>query len=432
MAPNGYLFMSFEEVGLHETIMKGVVAAGYTTPTPIQAQAIPVAVSGRDIIGCAQTGTGKTAAFVLPMLNRLVAGRNAGKNRLPRALVVAPTRELALQVEESVRTYGKYTSIRSQTIYGGVSIEPQIRNMRRGMDIVVATPGRLLDHMNRGTVDLSAVEVLVLDEADRMFDMGFIKDIRKIVAEIPRDRHTMLFSATMPSAVQELANSILTKPQFISIGERRNPAETVSQQVCSVVKERKMDLLLHVLENEDVENVIVFSRTKHGADRIVKNLGKRGFSATVMHSNRSQSQRQRALAGIKNGQFNILVATDIAARGIDVEGVSHVINFDTPNQAEDYIHRIGRTGRAEATGDAITFVARDEEGYLRDIERHTGKRITRKIYDGFEPRVEDREAQEHATAARGGGHSRRNAGTSGGSQGRRRSNSNRTRSARRR
>lgn len=402
--------MSFNSLGLSPNLLKSVSAAGYSKPTPIQSQAIPVALAGRDIIGCAQTGTGKTAAFVLPMLDRLSRHGASSHSRSPRALVVTPTRELALQVEESVRTYGRFASLFSQTIYGGVNIDQQIKRLRRGVDIVVATPGRLLDHMNRGTIDLSRIEVLVLDEADRMFDMGFINDIRKIVAEVPRKRHTMLFSATMPGAIRDLANSILTSPEMITVGETRNPAETVTQQVCAVVKERKMDLLLHVLETEPVSNVIVFSRTKRGADRIMKKLGQRGFAATVMHSNRSQGQRQRALAGLKNGQYNILVATDIAARGIDVDGVSHVINYDTPNQAEDYIHRIGRTGRAEMTGDALTFVAHDEEAYLRDIERHTGKRLTRKIYDGFELTHEDRKAQSHAAPPDGyrGDGSRRN------------------------
>ena len=384
--------MSFTNLGLSENVLRGIHDTGYTSPTPIQSRAIPVVTSGRDVIGCAQTGTGKTAAFVLPILSGLTGNHDSRKHRSPRALIVTPTRELALQIDESVRTYGKYVSLFSQTIYGGVAIEPQIKRLRRGVDIVVATPGRLLDHMERGTIDLSRIEMLVLDEADRMLDMGFIRDIRKIVAEIPRKRQTMLFSATMEAAVRDLAGSILDNPEYIEIGERRNPAESVSQQVCTVTKERKMDLLLHVLEQEDIENVIVFSRTKHGADRITKRLTRSGYAATVMHSNRSQSQRQRALAGLKKGEFNILVATDVAARGIDIDAVSHVINFDTPNQAEDYIHRIGRTGRAEATGEAITFVDRSEEAYLRDIERHTGKRITRKQYDGFEHRAEDRSA----------------------------------------
>jgi ATP-dependent RNA helicase RhlE len=376
--------ITFKQLGLSEKILRGVVDAGYSTPTPIQEQAIPIAAAGRDIIGCAQTGTGKTAAFVLPMLDRLISHRPSGGSRAVRALVVTPTRELAIQVEDAVRTYGKGTGIRSLSIYGGVGIGPQFSGLRRGVDIVVATPGRLLDHLDRGSIDLSRVEILVLDEADRMLDMGFIRDIRKIVKAVPNKRQTLLFSATMPREVQELANSILDQPEFISIGERTNPAETVMQQVCAVSQERKMDLLFHVLDTEPVQNALIFSRTKHRADRIMKKLNQMGYSVTVMHSNRSQGQRQKALEGFRTGRFNIMVATDIAARGIDVDGITHVINFDTPNVAEDYIHRIGRTGRAEATGDAITFVSRDEEAYLHQIERHTGQRLERKVYDGFD------------------------------------------------
>ena len=375
---------TFNSLGLAGETLKGVLAAGYTSPTPIQVAAIPVAREGRDLIGCAQTGTGKTAAFVLPILQRLTEAPRPRNGRPIRALVVAPTRELALQVEAAVQSYGTFTRLRSMAIYGGVGMRPQIQKLRRGVDIVVATPGRLLDHMGRGTVNLSDVEVLVLDEADRMFDMGFIKDIRKIVEQTPKSRQTLLFSATMPKAILALTRSIQHDPAFIEIGERRNPAETVVQQVCRVAPDAKMDLLRHVLQTEPTENVLVFSRTKHRADRIVKKLGKQGFAATVMHSNRSQGQRQRALEGFRDGTYQILVATDIAARGIDVDSISHVINYDTPNQAEDYIHRIGRTGRAEATGEAITFATRDEERYIHAIEHHTGQRLARKVYEGFE------------------------------------------------
>jgi ATP-dependent RNA helicase RhlE len=376
--------MSFKLLGLSATILKSVESAGYSTPTPIQAAAIPIVLAGRDIVGCAQTGTGKTAGFVLPMLDLMSDRRSNNRNRAPRALIVTPTRELAVQVEEAVRTYGRFSKLFSQTIYGGVSIDMQIKRLRRGVDIVVGTPGRLLDHINRGTLDLSAIEFVVVDEADRMFDMGFIKDIRTIIAETPQSRQTLLFSATMDTAVRKLADEILNQPESVTIGEVRNPAETVAQHVCGVTKERKLDLLLHVLDAETVDNVIVFSRTKHGADRITKRLGQKGHRAAVMHSNKTQSQRQRALDGFKTGRFNILVATDVAARGIDVDNISHVINFDTPNQPDAYIHRIGRTGRAEATGDAITFVSRDEERYLRDIERHTGRKLSNKAYDGFD------------------------------------------------
>ena len=373
---------TFNSLGLSGETLKGVLSAGYTSPTPVQAAAIPVALSGRDLVGCAQTGTGKTAAFVLPMLQRLLAARRSGGRRSIRALVVAPTRELALQVETAIRTYGAYTDLRSVAVYGGVGLPPQIKKLRQGVDIVVATPGRLLDHMERGNIDLSHVEILVLDEADRMFDMGFINDVRRIVARTPKSRQTLLFSATMPEAIQALTRSIQIDPANIEIGERRNPAETVIQQMCRVTSEGKMDLLFRVLQSEPAANMLVFSRTKHRADRIARQLGKQGFTATVMHSNRSQGQRQRALEGFRNGTFQILVATDIAARGIDVDGISHVINYDTPRQAEDYIHRIGRTGRAEASGQAITFVTRDEEQYLRAIERHTGQQLTHVAYQG--------------------------------------------------
>ena len=392
---------TFNALGLSEDILRGVVAAGYTTPTPIQESAIPVICAGRDLIGCAQTGTGKTAAFVLPMLDRLWADRKA---RGVRALVVTPTRELAGQVEDAVRTYGQATRLRSTAIYGGVAMHPQFRDLRRGVDIVVATPGRLLDHMNQGSIDLSAVEILVLDEADRMLDMGFINDIRKIIAAVPKKRQTLLFSATMHEAVRKLADTILNNPESIVVGNRRNPAETVMQQVCSVAQDRKMDLLFHVLRTEPVENVLIFSRTKHRADKITKKLGQEGWTATAMHSNKSQNQRQRALDGFRDGKYQIMVATDIAARGIDVDGISHVINFDTPNQPEDYIHRIGRTGRAEMTGDAITFVAHDEMAYLKLIERHTGRKLERKTYDGFESRGSTESQEVVVEAPRSGGY----------------------------
>jgi ATP-dependent RNA helicase RhlE len=374
---------TFQSLGLSGQVLRGVVDAGYTTPTPIQTAAIPVALAGRDITGTAQTGTGKTASFVLPMLHRL-ASRPSGEKRRPvRALVVAPTRELALQVEAAVRTYGKYTGLRSAAVFGGVGMGPQLDAFQRGIDIVSATPGRLLDHLGRGSLDLSQVEVLVLDEADRMFDMGFINDIRKIVTRLPKQRQTLLFSATMPPAIQQLAASIQQRPETVEVGQRRNPATSVTQYIYPVAETQKMDLLLHVLKTEAIENVLVFSRTKHRANRITKKLEQRGIAAAAIHSNRSQNQRQRALEDFKRGTVQVLVATDIAARGIDVDGISHVVNFDTPNQAEDYIHRIGRTGRADATGDAITFVSASEEDYLRQIEKHTGRRFERSTYDAF-------------------------------------------------
>ncbi|GIV58277.1 MAG: ATP-dependent RNA helicase RhlE [Rhodothermaceae bacterium] len=376
---------TFKALGLTGDVLNGVISAGYTTPTPIQTAAIPVACAGRDLIGCAQTGTGKTASFVLPLLDRLAGPTPSRRGRRPRALVLTPTRELALQVEAAVRTYGRHTRLRSLTVYGGAGLRPQIDRLRQGVDIVVATPGRLLDLMNRGHADLSQVACLVLDEADRMLDMGFIHDIRKIVAGTPATRQTMLFSATMSRDVQHLARSIMKNDAAtVKVGEQRNPAETVTQHACLVPQQRKMDLLVHVLENEPVRNVLVFSRTKHRADRITRQLIGHGFSATALHSNKSQNQRQRALRGFQQGRFQILVATDIAARGIDVDTISHVINYDIPTQAEDYIHRIGRTGRARTEGDALTFVAHDERSYLRNIERHTAQNIPRKVYDGFE------------------------------------------------
>ena len=375
--------ITFKSLGLVEPVMRGVKSAGYTKPTKIQAAAIPVARERHDLIGCAQTGTGKTAAFVLPMLDRLTRRKSKKGHRFIRSLVVVPTRELALQVTDAIRIYGRHTRLKELSIYGGVDIKRQTKFLRRGLDIVVATPGRLLDHINRGNIDLSKVELLILDEADRMLDMGFIRDIRKIISETPDVRQTMLFSATMPPSVEKLAESILHEPKYIEIGRRRNPAESVVQRMCAVQQAKKMELLVHVLEKESIENVIVFSRTKHRADRITRKLQRSGFRATVLHSNRSQYQRQQALKGLRNGKFQILVATNIASRGIDLEGVSHVINYDTPQQAENYIHRIGRTGRADTSGNAITFVGEGEFQYLRDIEKHTGKRIERLEFEGL-------------------------------------------------
>jgi len=428
---------TFQSLGLSAPVLRGVVDAGYTSPTPIQAAAIPPALAGKDITGTAQTGTGKTAAFVLPMLVRLSASPSSAQRRPVRALVVTPTRELALQVEEAVRTYGKHTGLRSVAVFGGVGMGPQLDAFRRGVDIVSATPGRLLDHIGRGSLDLSRVEVLVLDEADRMFDMGFINDVRKIVAKVPAKRQTLLFSATMPAPIQQLAASIQQRPESVEVGQRRNPASSVTQYIYPVAQTQKMDLLLHLLEAEKIENVLVFSRTKHRANRITKKLSQQGIAAAAIHSNRSQNQRQKALADFKSGDVQVLVATDIAARGIDVDGISHVVNFDTPNMAEDYIHRIGRTGRADATGDAITFVSADEEDYLRNIEKHTGRSFERSTYAEFsydtspEPAPEKNAGssgrgrssgqQGHSSRPRGGGQPRSGGRSSGGSTSGRRS-----------
>ncbi len=389
--------MGFSKLGLSDQILQGVRAAGYATPTPIQSMAIQPALAGRDIIGCAQTGTGKTAAFVLPLLQRLTnSGLSQRQHRHPRALVLTPTRELAQQVQDAVTTYGRFLTLRAVSIYGGVSMEPQLKMLRRGVDIVVATPGRLLDHLQRKTVDLSHIEVAVLDEADRMLDMGFIHDVMKIIALLPVERQTLLFSATLSPEINTLAGRILRDPQSVQAGERRNPVETVTQHFYTISQQTKLDLLLHALEAEKMESVLVFSRTKHGADRISRRLERKGISSVVLHSNRTQAQRQRALEGFKEARYRVLVATDIAARGIDVDGISHVINFDIPHYAEDYIHRIGRTARAGASGDAITFVGRDEQQYLGRIQQFTGKRYPVRTYPGFTAPKVDASAHLHA------------------------------------
>jgi ATP-dependent RNA helicase RhlE len=375
--------MGFTTFGLSDHILQGVRAAGYTSPTPIQSLAIRPALEGKDIIASAQTGTGKTAAFVLPILQRLaIASVDRRDARHPRALVLTPTRELAHQIQDAVETYGRFLSLHAVSIYGGVDMTKQVKLLRRGADIVVATPGRLLDHLQRSTIDLTKIQVLVLDEADRMLDMGFIKDVRKIIGRLPKARQTMLFSATLSNDINMLAGSILQDPETFQIGERRNPVETITQHFYEAPKEGKMDLLAHALNAETMESVLVFSRTKHGADKISRRLEQGGFASIAIHSNRTQAQRERALEGFKRGTYRVLVATDIAARGIDVSGISHVINFDVPQFAEDYIHRIGRTGRAGASGDAITFVSRDEHQYLRRIEQFTGKRFPVKLYPG--------------------------------------------------
>ena len=375
---------TFDTLGLAEPVRRGVTAAGYASPTPIQAATIPLALAGRDLIGCAQTGTGKTAAFVLPLLDRLSRTPAAGQ-RPVRALVVTPTRELAVQVEDALRGYGQFTGLRSVAVFGGVGFAPQAAAFRRGVDVVVATPGRLIDHLQQGTVRLDAVELLVLDEADRMFDMGFLPALRQIVKAVPTARQTLLFSATMPPEIERLAATILLNPERIQVGERSNPAATVAQRVVSVPQTQKLDLLLHLLKTEPAPRVLVFTRTKHRADRVAKKLAQQGFASAAIHGNRSQAQRQKALDGFKAGKIAVLVATDVAARGIDVDGLGRVVNFDVPNVPEDYIHRIGRTGRAEMTGEAVTFFSRDEEGDLRAIERHIGRGLERKAPVGFVP-----------------------------------------------
>jgi len=375
--------MPFKTFGLSDPLVQGILATGYTAPTEIQSQAIPAALSGRDVIGCAQTGTGKTAAFVLPVLNRLCHEETARKHPV-RALVLTPTRELAVQIERSILEYGRFLKLRALAVYGGVNIQRQITALQRGVDIVVATPGRLMDHMQRHTVDFKAIEVLILDEADRMLDMGFIKDVRKIVAALPTERQTMLFSATITSEVKAISRNMQKSPKMIQIGRLQNPIETVTQHIYPVQKSQKIALLLHMLQTDPMYSVLVFSRTKHGADKIRRKLGSAGIEAVAIHSNRSQSQRQKALDGFRNGKFQVMVATDIAARGIDVQGISHVINFDVPAFAEDYIHRIGRTGRAAATGDAISFVSPEEQEYLRKIEKFIDRHFEQKQCPGFD------------------------------------------------
>jgi ATP-dependent RNA helicase RhlE len=376
--------MTFSTIGLSPTIMRGVASSNYTTPTEIQRKSIPLVLDGKDIIGCAPTGTGKTAAFVLPILTRLESSISHGKSgRYPRALILTPTRELALQIEESIQAYGKFSGLRPISIYGGNGIGGQIARLNQGVDIVVATPGRLLDHLQRGSINLSHVEILVLDEADRMFDMGFIDAVKRIISRVPAQRQTLLFSATMSREVRSLVAGIQKNPHLIEIGTVNTPVNTVEQHFYQISQQSKMDLLLHVLKKGAIETMLVFSRTKHGADKIARNLAKRGISSAAIHSNRSQSQRKVALDGFKQRRLKVLVATDLAARGIDVQGISHVVNYDTPVFAEDYIHRIGRTGRAEAKGAALTFVSSEEEKYVKRIEYLTGTRYEMKEFPGF-------------------------------------------------
>lgn len=376
--------MPFKKIGLCDELVQGILATGYTAPTEIQAEAIPAAIEGRDLIGCAQTGTGKTAAFVLPILNRIATVKGKTKKRTPRALIVTPTRELAVQIEESVAGYGRFIKMFSIAIYGGTSIDKQCKILRKGVDVIAATPGRLIDLIKRGVVNLSAIEMLVLDEADLMLDMGFVNDIKKIIADIPKDHQTLLFSATVSRQLEVLTKEILRKPKKIQIGKQHNPIETITQHIYPVMQEQKMDLLLHLFEYEMMYSVLIFSRTKRGADRICKKLVQNGIKADAIHSDRTQRQRQRTMDGFRKGKYQVMVATDVAARGINVEGVSHVFNYDVPAYAEDYVHRIGRTGRAEATGDAITFVSYEEIPHIKKIEKFIDARFTAEYLDDFE------------------------------------------------
>lgn len=373
--------MKFEDLNLLKNIHQALTEEGYENPTPIQEQAIPIIMEGSDLVGCAQTGTGKTAAFAIPILHSLhrMVGSNKKVKHI-RTLVVTPTRELALQIGESFDTYGKYTNIRQLTIFGGVSQVSQVDQLRKGVDILIATPGRLLDLNKQGFIDLDHLHTLVLDEADQMLDMGFINDVKKIIKLTPDNRQTLLFSATMPVAIRELADTFLTDPKYVSVTPVSSTAEKVKQQVYHVDKGDKRKLLYHLIRNENLNNLLVFTRTKHGADNVVKALKKNGVNAEAIHGDKSQNARVRALDGFKNQSVAVLVATDIAARGIDIESLPYVINFDLPNIPETYVHRIGRTGRAGNEGLAISFCSKDERPYLKDIEKLIRMQI--KVIDG--------------------------------------------------
>ncbi|HEY1607779.1 MAG TPA: DEAD/DEAH box helicase [Paraburkholderia sp.] len=378
--------MSFDSLGLSEPLLRAVNELGYTSPTPIQKQAIPAVLDGGDLLAGAQTGTGKTAGFTLPILQRLSEmPPAAGGKRVIRALILTPTRELAAQVEESVRAYGKYLKLKSTVMFGGVGINPQIDALKRGVDIVVATPGRLLDHMQQKTIDVSQLEILVLDEADRMLDMGFIHDIKRVLAKLPPKRQNLLFSATFSDEIKALADNLLDSPALIEVARRNTTAETVEQKIYPVDRDRKRELLTHLIRQHNWFQVLVFTRTKHGANRLAEQLTKDGISALAIHGNKSQSARTRALSEFKDATLQVLGSTDIAARGIDIDQLPHVVNFDLPNVPEDYVHRIGRTGRAGATGEAVSLVCVDEHQLLKDIEKLIKRSVPQEVIAGFEP-----------------------------------------------
>ncbi len=367
--------MRFEDLGLDPVLLTNIDRQGYTAPTPIQARAIPPVLEGRDLLGLAQTGTGKTAAFALPVLNAFAQSKGGSRGRNPRVLVLAPTRELVSQVAEAFDTYGRGLGVRTTVIYGGVSQAPQVKALQRGVDVILATPGRLIDLLGQGHVRLGSVGLVVLDEADRMLDMGFIKPIQKIVSHLPRDRQSLLFSATMPKSIRSLAEDLLVDPVEVAVEPKVKTAPKIEQALYHVARASKPDLLQEVLAGPDAQRVIVFTRTKRGADRLATKLGRSSIEAAVIHGNKSQNARKRALDLFRNGRMRVLIATDVAARGIDVDQVSHVVNFDLPNEPESYVHRIGRTGRAGAAGVAVSFCDPSERGFLKDIEKLTKRSI---------------------------------------------------------
>ena len=380
--------MTFEELNLAPAILQAVQEQGYDTPTPIQAQAIPIVLAGHDLLAGAQTGTGKTAAFTLPILHKLSlseAGRNKFGGKAIRALVLTPTRELAAQVEESVKDYGKYLSLQSTVVFGGVGMKPQVDRVKRGVDVLVATPGRLLDLQGQGLLDLSSIEILILDEADRMLDMGFIHDVKKVLALVPKDKQSLLFSATFSDEIRDLAATLLKNPQSIQVTPSNTTVQRISQVIHPVGRGKKKEVLVHIINQHNWSQVLVFTRTKFGANNVADYLTKNGIKAMALHGNKSQTARTQALAGFKSGDIRALVATDIAARGIDIEDLPHVVNYEIPNVSEDYVHRIGRTGRAGASGEAVSLVCLDEEGFMMEIERFTKQEIPVQVLEGFGP-----------------------------------------------
>ncbi|MEP0755401.1 DEAD/DEAH box helicase [Trichocoleus sp. Lan] len=388
--------MTFRNLGLSTDLLRAVADSGYTEPTPIQQQAIPAILKGQDIFASAQTGTGKTAGFTLPLLQLLGTANANQVHRRPRALILTPTRELADQVKDSVKTYGKYLSLRAAAIYGGVGIKPQVQTLHRGVDIVVATPGRLLDHVGQKTVDLSKIEILVLDECDRMLDMGFIRDIRKILAVLPASRQTLMFSATFSKPIQQLASTLLKSPTQIEVAPRNTAAQQVEQVVHPVDRNRKRELLSHMIGFHNWQQVLVFTRTKHGANRLAEQLAQDGLKSTAIHGNKSQAARTRALQDFKQGKVRVLVATDVASRGLDIDQLPHVVNFELPNVPEDYVHRIGRTGRAGNEGRAVSLVSEDEYSFLKDIERLLNQTLVKDVIPGYEPTAPVRKVVDQA------------------------------------